>query len=125
VKLVINEDESVALGNWLDERTHPARVTSELSLVETLRACRRSNQLAVAPAQRLMAGIDLVPIARHILEAAILAQPPVLRTQDAIQLATALVLSDQLTAFVAYDQRLLVAAESERLPTFSPGLNRD
>ncbi|WP_462203481.1 hypothetical protein [Frankia sp. CcWB3] len=50
---------------------------------------------------------------------------PLLRSLDAIHLATALRLSDEndtrLEAFVTYDKRLLEAARRADLPTASPG----
>lgn len=46
--------------------------------------------------------------------------PPLLRTLDAIHLASALSVAAALSAFVAYDRRLLAAAEDERLPVFAP-----
>ena len=39
---------------------------------------------------------------------------------DAIHLASALTLRDQLTTFVAYDKRLVAAAKEAGLPTASP-----
>ena len=43
-----------------------------------------------------------------------------LRAIDAIHLASALILRDQLTTFVAYDKRLVAAAKEAGLPTASP-----
>ena len=43
-----------------------------------------------------------------------------LRAVDAVHLASALILRDQLTAFVAYDKQLLAAAKEAGLPTASP-----
>lgn len=47
---------------------------------------------------------------------------PVLRSLDAIHLATAhSVFGSRLTAFITYDKRLLTAAEQVGLPVASPG----
>ncbi|MDT7763459.1 MAG: uncharacterized protein QOC63_2879, partial [Mycobacterium sp.] len=46
--------------------------------------------------------------------------PAELRTLDAIHLATAHAHRNSLTAFCAYDRRLLEAAESQHLPIVSP-----
>lgn len=47
--------------------------------------------------------------------------PPALRSLDAIHLASALIIRDELDAFVAYDARLLEAASALGLPVASPG----
>jgi hypothetical protein len=48
-------------------------------------------------------------------------RPNTLRSLDAIHLASALAVKQDLTAFVAYDKRLLAAAREAGLPTASPG----
>jgi predicted nucleic acid-binding protein len=50
------------------------------------------------------------------------AEPPALASLDAIHLATALSLGDELSAFVAYDRLLLAAAKGAGLPVETPGL---
>jgi len=55
-----------------------------------------------------------------VASAAALPQP-LLRSLDAIHLATALRLEPELTAFVTYDKRLLECARAAGFPTASPG----
>jgi hypothetical protein len=43
-----------------------------------------------------------------------------MRTFDAHHVASALEIGEELEALVAYDRRLLEAAEAHRLPTVSP-----
>ncbi len=50
--------------------------------------------------------------------------PPALRALDAIHLATAERIGAQLGALIAYDERLLAAAEAHGLPVASPGRPR-
>ncbi len=47
-------------------------------------------------------------------------EPPSRRTLDAIHLASAAVLADDLDALVTYDRRLAEAANALGLPTASP-----
>ena len=47
-------------------------------------------------------------------------RPPLLRTLDAIHLATALALLPELDAFVTYDDRLAEAARAIGLPVVRP-----
>jgi predicted nucleic acid-binding protein len=64
--------------------------------------------------------IDLVAIDDRILEAAGVLEPQILRTLDAIHLATALSIGDDLSEVVTYDARMLEAARLLGLPTASP-----
>ncbi len=48
--------------------------------------------------------------------------PPALRTLDAIHVASALVVRDQITAIVTYDTRMASAAEAQGLTVVAPGL---
>ena len=67
--------------------------------------------------------LSLVTLDRELLEVAGKLTPPTLRSLDAIHLATALTLREELEAFVAYDERLLTAASDLGLPVASPGLS--
>jgi uncharacterized protein len=64
--------------------------------------------------------IDLVAIDDRILEAAGVLEPQILRTLDAIHVATALAIGDDLAEIVTYDERMVEAARSLGLPTIAP-----
>lgn len=55
-----------------------------------------------------------------VLDSAEILGPPRLRSLDAIQLASAVSLGDDLGVFVAYDERLLAAAEDAGLSVLAP-----
>ena len=55
--------------------------------------------------------LDLVRVTDRILTAAGVLRPPELRSLDAIHLATADELGDELTALVTYDDRMAVVAK--------------
>jgi uncharacterized protein len=120
VKLVFEEPESAALEQWVSDRSELPKLTGELSTVELVRTCRRLDEGAVADARRLLAGLDLLPMASAIVEEAALAGPALLRSLDAIHLASALSVREGLIAFVTYDARLAAAAASEDLPLVGP-----
>jgi predicted nucleic acid-binding protein len=61
----------------------------------------------------------LVDVDRRILTAAALG-PSTLRTLDAIHLATALALREDLEMVVTYDRRLRVAAERAHIEVVAP-----
>jgi predicted nucleic acid-binding protein len=96
------------------------RSTSELSRVEVIRGCRRTNENLLSAAGQLLAGLNLIPLTPELLDRAAMLGPAALRSLDAIHLASAMTLGDNLSAFVVYDRRLLDAAEAERLPVAAP-----
>ncbi len=97
--------------------------TSRLALVEVPRAAKIANpsERLQQEAQRLMAACLLVDIADRVLRSAAALATHEVRTLDAIHLATALYIdADEL---VAYDRRLLHAAEAKGLEVAAPGLS--
>jgi uncharacterized protein len=120
LKALFEEKESRALEHWLESAPDIPKVTSLLSTVEVIRACRRIDESVVPNARQLLAGIDLVPISNDLIERASTVSSPKVRSLDAIHLASSLSLGAELSAFVAYGERLLTAAEAEGLPTAAP-----
>jgi predicted nucleic acid-binding protein len=120
VKLVHAEAESQALRDWLGDRSSVGWVSSVLVEVETVRALARYAPAAIG---RLPLIFDLMLLVEISPEVRVLAQrvmPSAVRTLDAIHLATALRISDQLTSFVTYDRRLAGAATAAGLTVDSP-----
>ena len=120
VKLIVVERESDALFEFL--RARPDRASSILSLVEVPRALRRISGTAVdrRRARRLLASLYLVDLDRRILAAAAAFEPAELRALDAIHLATAVALGEDLTDLITYDRRLAAAAERLDVPVLAP-----
>lgn len=117
-KLVVAERETPLLRRHL---RHRRVVSSELAIVELARveSTTEPGRLPRSTARAVLAEIDLVSISRELLErAAALASRRVL-SLDAIHLATALAVEPQ--ELVAYDRRLLDAAEAAGLSVASPG----
>lgn len=68
----------------------------------------------------MISGLALMPLGNELLDdAGDLVYP--LKSLDAIHLTSALRLRRELVAFVAYDKRLLAAAEQAGLPVAAPG----
>jgi len=120
VKIVVTEPESDALLAFL--RSQPDRLSSVLSLTEVPRALRRARFGGAVKrrAQRLLTRLALIDVDRRILAAAAALEPTELRTLDAIHLATALVVREDLTGLVTYDRRLAAAAERLDLEVMAP-----
>jgi predicted nucleic acid-binding protein len=120
VKLVVAEPESSVLADYL--RGWSERVSSAVVLTEVPRALRRAGFGASERrrSREVMARIALVDVDRRILAAAAALDPPALRTLDAIHLATALAVREDLAAIVTYDRRLAAAAERVHLEVSVP-----
>jgi hypothetical protein len=119
VKLVVHEAESAAVRAFLADR-EARRVSSALLRTEALRAIRHLGPDALATVREGLRRVDLIGIDDRILDAAGTLEPQVLRTLDAIHLATALAVGDDLEAIVTYDERMVEAARLMGLPTTTP-----
>lgn len=108
VKLVVAEPESTALRRYL-RRRRPL-VTSALSRTEVARALLPLGEPASAQGIQVMRGFDLIRINDRVLRIAGALRPFELRSLDAIHLATASVLGDDLTGICSYDDRMAEAA---------------
>ena len=109
VKLAIREPESAALRRYL-RRKRPL-ISSALARTEVLRALLPAGDEAVARGRSVLQRLDLVRVNDRVLNAAGMLHPPELRSLDAIHLATAQQLGDELTALVTYDDRMITAAK--------------
>lgn len=117
VKLVVEEPESQELLRWYVEAERI--VTSRIGVVETLRAAARRPH-DPQHRDRVVEDLDIIELDASIGRSAGAMRPPILRTLDAIHLATALQLVPQLDAFVTYDDRLAEAARALGLPVVRP-----
>ena len=121
VKLVQREAESDALRRYLRAHRADERVASEVVRVEVVRSVLPGGAPAVAHARRQFARLYLMVMDRDLLDrAATLAPAAVLRSLDAIHLATAQLLGSELRAVVTYDVRMGQAALSLGLTVVSP-----
>ena len=117
VKLLLLEKESMALRAYIGSRDW---ASSALLRTELPRALVRVEPSVVPRAVDLLSQVSLLVIDTHVLDTAARLSPPSLRSLDAIHLASALQLRDELTAFVAYDDRLLAAASALGMSVASP-----
>jgi predicted nucleic acid-binding protein len=123
VKLVRIEAESAALVTWLTARAAEPLVASALVEVELPRALRRSQLGVLGGVAAVLARLHRVEINAAVRAMAGAYPDPLLRSLDAIHLATAELLiasGKTVTAFVTYDKRLAEAASQAGLPTVAP-----
>lgn len=119
VKLTVEEAETAAVRAFLS-RYGPRRVSSALLRTEALRAVRHLGPEALALVREGLKRVDLVGIDDRILDSAGTLDPRVLRTLDAIHLATAMALGDDLETIVTYDERMIAAARLMGMSTATP-----
>lgn len=117
VKLVVNEADSARVFRWFVEVERVA--TSRIGIVETIRASARREHDPVYR-DRVLDEVEIIELDSSIARVAARLGPPLLRTLDAIHLATALALGPELDAFVTYDNRLAEAARNLGLPVVRP-----
>ena len=118
IKFVRSEPESPAFR--ADIESGSTRVSSALLLVEGRRAAARYGFDALARARSVLATVTLVPIDDAVLEAAAELEPRELRSLDALHLATAISLGDDLERFYCYDVRLSNAAAAIGIDARAP-----
>ncbi len=117
VKLVLDEWDTTALRSWYVETDRIT--TSHVGAIETRRAVARKVD-ALEQVDGIFRSVVIVQLDKAIGRIAATLSPASLRTLDAIHLATALALIDELDAFVTYDDRLADAARSVGLPVVRP-----
>lgn len=118
VKLVVLEAESAALRKFL--RRHPSRVSSALARVEVLRAVRPHGEAATVFARSVLGRMALLGIDDEVLDRAARLDGAALRSLDAIHVATALGLGEDLEIVLTYDERMRKAASAAGLLTEAP-----
>lgn len=120
VKLVAAERETAALREWIAGTPTAVLVTSDLARTELLRAVRRTAPAAAVAASRVLEAMIVTTLPTDAFRRAALMDPPELRTLDALHLACALRLGDDLEALITYDERLSTAARTAGVAVLAP-----
>jgi len=119
VKLVVSERESDALTGYLAVAPRPA--SSALTRVEVHRAVMRYGAAFTERARAVLVAVDFIVLDDDVLDAAAMLEAPLLRSLDAIHVASALALGPAADVeVVTYDRRMADAAEAAGLRTVAP-----
>jgi uncharacterized protein len=118
VKLAVAEPESSALRRYLRRRR--PYVSSAVARAEVGRALLPFGPAATGRGDAVLARIDLVRVSDTVLRAAGGLLPDEMRTLDAIHLATAQQLGEDLAQIVTYDARMKTAADALGLKVAAP-----
>lgn len=122
VKLVVPEPESEALRRWM-EATDDVLLTSDLARTELVRAVRRVRPEAAPLARMVLDSLTVIRLGSGIFEDAARLDPPDLPSLDAVHLAAALALEDDLQGVVTYDDRLARATRLLGFTAIAPGID--
>jgi uncharacterized protein len=120
LKLVKQESESAAASAFIGDRTD--LMSSALLAVEARRGTLRNDPTALPRVDVVLSRVDMIGISDAVIESASRLPDVMLRSLDAIHLATALLVREELDVLLTYDARLRTAAEAHGLPTAAPGL---
>lgn len=118
MKLPLQEAEHGALLEELAE--WEGYVSSALLAVEAIRACERYGRKYAVDARSFLEGIALMPLDDAVLDRATSIDPALLRSLDALHLATALGVREEIGVLITYDQRLGDAAREQGLDVATP-----
>lgn len=119
VKLVLTESGSRAMVTWSQAHADEI-VSSDLLRTELLRATRRGAPEHMTRARAVLDSIVLISLPTETFERAAALDPAMLRSLDAVHLAAALALGDELDAIVTFDDRLSDAAALHGVAVLAP-----
>lgn len=119
VKLVIAEAETEVLLAWLARRSGEP-TSSDLARTELLRVVRRVAPERLERARHVLDSVTLIALSTETFEEAGRLAPATMRSLDALHVAAALRLGDDLDAVVTYDDRIAEAARLNGASTFGP-----
>ena len=119
VKLVVSEPHSKAMSAWADAHSDSV-VSSDLLRTELLRATLRGAPDEMPRAREVLDSVTIITLPTSLFERAAELEPTLLRSLDALHLAAALDLGDELDGIVTYDDRLTEAAKLHGVPVIAP-----
>ena len=115
-----DEPEGPALRAYIRAAPDQQFVSSALIAVEARRGILRLDPRKLPRTDLLLADVTQLQMSAAVLESASRLPDPMLRSLDAIHLATALAIRSDVDVLLSYDHRLLAAATSHGLPTAAP-----
>jgi predicted nucleic acid-binding protein len=119
VKLVVSEPQSKAMSAWADDHADSV-LSSDLLRTELLRATLRGAPDKMPRARDVLDSITILTLPTPLFERAAELEPTLLRSLDAVHLAAALDLGDELDGIITYDDRLTEAANLHGVSVIAP-----
>ena len=119
VKLIVNEQHSKSLSSWVDGCKQDLFI-SELARTEVSRAIARVDSNLNKQFNIIATRFGVIRVSTQVLTIAAVLSPTTLRTLDAIHLASCVILGDDLTGFVTYDNAQASAASINSIEVITP-----
>ncbi|RIK08323.1 MAG: VapC toxin family PIN domain ribonuclease [Acidobacteria bacterium] len=119
VKLVVREAHSAAARRWA-ERHDQWLFSSDLLITEAFRTARRHSQGAVSETRSRLGVLAMIAVTTDIFERAAELDSKILRSVDALHIAAALTIGDELEAIATYDERMSESARLHGIPVVTP-----
>lgn len=120
VKFLADEPHSKALASFYEDGRGASWVSSALLRIELLRSVSRRMTEALPEARALLRAFTYLTIDEEVIEGAMNEPDRMLRSLDAIHLASARLLGAELDALVTYDDRLATAAADAGITVLAP-----
>jgi predicted nucleic acid-binding protein len=121
VSLVTGRPYARELREFLAQSPEMPMGTSTVGFIETVRTLDRVGSYPTAM-QDLLATFTEVLVTDEIRDAAA-SMPGIVRTLDAVHIASAQAIGDALASLVGYDKRMLDIAHSVGIPIAAPGMS--
>ncbi|MHB1555710.1 MAG: PIN domain-containing protein [Acidimicrobiales bacterium] len=118
-KLVVAEPASEAMATWVAINETQV-IASDLLRTELFRATRRAAPDRMQRARSVLDALTLFNLTSATFERAATLDPEELRSLDALHLAAALELGDELDGIVTYDNRMAAAASLYGVAVIAP-----
>jgi predicted nucleic acid-binding protein len=119
VKLIMLEKGSTALRRWLE--SHSERIiSSDLLRTELMSATRRAAPDHMVQARAVLDSLILLRLSTSVCERAATLEPELLRSLDALHLAAAMEMGDELEGVVTYDRRMADGAQALGMRVVAP-----
>lgn len=119
-KLLAAEEHAEAFLAFYREHRNEGWISSDLLRIELTRSVARHWRALIPDAQRLLDALEYIQMDEDVVRTAMVEPDSLLRSLDAIHLATARLLGPELTALLTYDDRLAKAAEEAGIPVHTP-----
>ena len=119
VKLIVNEQHSKSLSSWVDGCKQDLFI-SELARTEVSRAIARVDSNLNKQFNAIVTRFGVIRVSTQVLTIAAVLSPTTLRTLDTIHLASCVILGDDLTGFVTYDNAQASAASINSIEVITP-----
>ena len=118
LRMIFPDSTTDALSRAIGEDAE--MVSSALLQVEARRGTLRRAPGRLPEVDVLLGEVDTIGIGDVVIERAGRLPDPLLRSRDAIHLATALLIREDVEAVLTYDDRLATAAQAHGLTVLSP-----